>query len=80
MDAGGRATQEQLPSSHGVNEDFFANFNAARPSKGSISTSCKDQLFINPAFCAGLIKHVANQALKSVNALFTRRQSRRRMG
>ncbi|HRH77464.1 MAG TPA: hypothetical protein PK129_08985, partial [Cellvibrionaceae bacterium] len=33
MDAGGRATQEQLPSLHGVNEDFFAKFNAARPSK-----------------------------------------------
>ena len=38
MDLGGRATQdakaeEQLPSLHAVNEDFFAKFNAARASK-----------------------------------------------
>ena len=53
MDAGGRATQEQLPSSHGVNEDFFANFNAARPSKVVFQQAVKDQLFINPAFVPG---------------------------
>jgi hypothetical protein len=32
MDAGGRATQEQLPSLHVVNEHFFGKFNDARAS------------------------------------------------
>jgi hypothetical protein len=33
MDAGGRATQEQLPSLHVVNEHFFGKFNDARASE-----------------------------------------------
>ncbi|RZA05871.1 MAG: hypothetical protein EOO68_05945 [Moraxellaceae bacterium] len=32
-DAGGRATQEQLPSLHAVNEHFFGKFNDASASK-----------------------------------------------
>jgi hypothetical protein len=32
-DAGGRATQEQLPSLHVVNEHFFGKFNDARASE-----------------------------------------------
>jgi hypothetical protein len=33
MDAGGRATQEQLPSLHVVNEHFFGKFNDAGASE-----------------------------------------------
>jgi hypothetical protein len=33
MDAGGRATQEQLPSLHVVNEYFFGKFNDTRASE-----------------------------------------------
>ena len=79
MDAGGRATQEQLPSSHGVNEDFFANFNAARPSKVVFQQAVKISCLLTRLLCR-VNKTRSNQALKSVNALFTRRQSRRRMG